>query len=71
MGPGYRKKANTSSASIIDDDEEEDEDTTMERLKERLALHGKTTVGNSYPRLVKRFLDALDELDEADDSDDD
>ena len=74
MGPGYRKKANTSSASIIDDDEkEEDEDTTMERLKEHLALHGKTTVGKSYPRLVKRFLDALDaELEaEADNSDDD
>ena len=80
VGPGYRKKGKSvSTTSIIGDDDEEDnnededddEDVTMQRLKESLALRGKTTIGNSYPRLVKRLLDALDDENEADESDDD
>ena len=76
FGPGFKKRqknASSSVATIIDDDddgeEDDDQDSTMQRLKEFLALRGKTTIGNSYPRLVKRLLDALEE--EAEESDDD
>lgn len=69
IGPGYRQKMPKSNALFIDDDEEcgDDTDFTMTRLKEALALRGKSTIGNSYPVLVKRLLDALDDEDCDDD----
>ena len=48
-----------NDAEIFGDDYCEDDETHMKKLKEELAIRGKTIVGDSYRILVKRFLKAL------------
>tara|TARA_B100000035_G_scaffold290960_1_gene278477 strand:- start:204 stop:758 length:555 start_codon:yes stop_codon:yes gene_type:complete len=56
-----QRKAQQKLKDMDDEGDEEDHvDPIMERLKGALALRNIPTTGSTYPRLVKRLLNALD-----------
>ena len=59
---GTKRKADMMSSDTFEEQGDEEEDhPIMVKLKEELALRGKTTTSQSWPLLVGRLLKALQE----------